>query len=302
MTITPDPIAPIAAAAVEHMNSDHADAVLAYVRGLAGITWAKQALITRLQAGGIEIQVSSDERTTSVLIPFEPPLTHPEQLRPALIALAQKARHHLEAGAQVESPVPIRTAELPHLLLNVIANRRSFALQDLTAEPIAREAVTLMLEAANWAPSHGQTEPWRFVVYSGAARQILSEAFGTAFRLLNPNLPVGSPGEEGQRNRVWQASVWIAIGMQAHPKRPEWEELIAVGCAVQNMHLMTSALGLAGKWTSGACATHPHVAEVVGFTPETRLLGFFYVGHPAAHEWPRGRRRSLASKVIWHEE
>ena len=73
----PDPIAPIAAAAIEHMNSDHADAVLAYARGLAGIAWAKQALITRLEAGGIEIQVSGDERTTSVLIPFEPPLTPP---------------------------------------------------------------------------------------------------------------------------------------------------------------------------------------------------------------------------------
>ncbi|GIV95326.1 MAG: hypothetical protein KatS3mg056_4035 [Chloroflexus sp.] len=34
----PDPIAPIAAAAIEHMNSDHADAVLAYARGLAGMS------------------------------------------------------------------------------------------------------------------------------------------------------------------------------------------------------------------------------------------------------------------------
>ena len=27
----------------------------------------------------------------------------------------------------------------------------------------------LMLEAANWAPTHGKTEPWRFVVLDRAA-------------------------------------------------------------------------------------------------------------------------------------
>ena len=29
-----------------------------------------------------------------------------------------------------------------------------------------RSALEQMLEAANWAPTHGKTEPWRFVVLS----------------------------------------------------------------------------------------------------------------------------------------
>ncbi|MGB9752276.1 hypothetical protein [Roseiflexus castenholzii] len=89
--------------------------------------------------------------------------------------------------------------------------------------------------------------------------------------------------------------------MRPDPKMPEWEELIAFGSAVQNMHLMAGALGLASKWTSGDCARHPHVAEVVGFAPETRLLGFFYVGQPAI-PWPVGQRRPLAEKVRWVSE
>ncbi|OAN46975.1 nitroreductase [Chloroflexus islandicus] len=300
MTATYDPIAPIALAAIEHMNSDHADAVLAYARGLAGIAWAEMALVTRLEASGIELRVTGNGQTTTVRIPFEPPLTHADQLRPTLVQLAQRARQQLSSVTFIASPAPQRDANSAQQLLNMIATRRSFALNDIAPDPIDLANVALMLEAANWAPSHGQTEPWRFAVYSGEARQTLSDAFGAAYRLLNPDQPAGSPGEASQRNRVWQAPVWIAIGMRPNPKRPEWEELIATGCAVQNLHLMASALGLAGKWTSGACAIHPHVAEIVGFAPDTRLLGFFYTGQPASGDWPRGQRRSLDGKVVWH--
>ncbi|MCS6888251.1 DUF2470 domain-containing protein [Chloroflexus sp.] len=300
MTTAPDPIAPIATGAIEHMNSDHADAVLAYARGLAGVEWAQTALMTRLTANGMELQVAGNGQTTTVWIPFEPPLTHVEQLRPTLVKLAQQARQRLPAVAFITSPEPKRDAGSSQQLFNIIATRRSFALKEIAPDPIDLQRVALMLEAANWAPSHGQTEPWRFAVYSGTARQTLSDAFGTAYRLLNPDQPAGSPGEEAQRSRVWQAPVWIAIGMRPHPKRPEWEELIATGCAVQNLHLMATALSLAGKWTSGACATHPHVAEIVGFAPETRLLGFFYVGQPVHSDWPHGQRRPLDGKVTWH--
>jgi len=190
------------------------------------------------------------------------------------------------------------TVHYPNDVQAAIRTRRSFSLKELSPEPINLELIAAMLEAANWAPSHGKTEPWRFVVYSGDARQLVGDAFGAAFRALNQGPAYNEAGERGQRERVWQAPVWIALGMQPDPKRPEWEELIAFGSAVQNAQLMASALGLGSKWTSGAYATHPLVAEVVGFAPDTRLFGFFYVGRPAV-AWPEGRRRPLAEKVRW---
>jgi nitroreductase len=185
-------------------------------------------------------------------------------------------------------------------LFEAIRHRRSFGLKELSPEPVADDLVQQVLEAANWAPSHGKTEPWRFVIYRGDARQALSDAFGSAFRLLNPETPAGSAGEQAQRERVWQAPVWIALGMQPSPRMPEWEELIAFGSAVQNAQLMASALGLASKWTSGACAMHESVARAVGFTPETHLYGFLYLGRPAT-TWPEGTRRPLAEKIQWVE-
>jgi nitroreductase len=186
----------------------------------------------------------------------------------------------------------------PTLLFEAIRSRRSFGLKELSPEPIELGLIAQILEAANWAPSHGKTEPWRFVVYSGDARAEVGAAFGQAYRLLNQGDRYSASAEQSQRDRVWQAPVWIALGMQPDPKRPEWEELIAFGSAVQNAQLMASALGLASKWTSGAVAIHSHVAEVVGFAPAAQLFGFLYVGLPAV-EWPEGRRRPLDEKVRW---
>ena len=40
--------------------------------------------------------------------------------------------------------------------------------KDLTGERVTREEVETLLEAANWAPTHHRSEPWRFVVIEGS--------------------------------------------------------------------------------------------------------------------------------------
>jgi nitroreductase len=190
------------------------------------------------------------------------------------------------------------------LILETIRQRRSFPLKQIAPDPLDLALVETMLEAANWAPSHGQTEPWRFTVFAGAGRAALSAAFGEAYRLHTPEARYNPQAEQAQRDRAWQAPVWISLGMdpaldeRGERQKPEWEELIAVGCAVQNMHLVAADLGLAAKWTSGAVAIHPHVAQLVGLAPPARLLGFLYVGHPLI-ETPTGTRRPWADKVRW---
>ena len=44
-------------------------------------------------------------------------------------------------------------------LYDVLKDRRSINLRDLLPDPIAPTCLEQMLEAANWAPSHGHTEP-----------------------------------------------------------------------------------------------------------------------------------------------
>jgi nitroreductase len=191
----------------------------------------------------------------------------------------------------------------PQSVLGVIRQRRSFGLKDLKPDPVPREIVQQLLEAAQWAPNHGHTEPWRFTVYMGEGRRGLGDALAEAYRLGTPEAKFSETAQEVQRSKVWQAPVWISVGMLpgTNPKIPEVEEVLALGAAAQNMMLLATSFGLGSKWTSGLTATHPHTAKFVGLEPPARLLGFLYVGWPAV-AWLGGQRAGLVDKVQWVEE
>ena len=199
--------------------------------------------------------------------------------------------------------------ELPPLnadaLFAAILRRRSMGLSRLRPDPVDRQLIERMLEAANWAPSHGDTEPWRFTVFSGEGRDTLAELFAAAHWEEQADSPP-SRAQEGARKRAFAAPVWISIGMSPALREDgsllmsEEEEVMAVACAMQNLHLMASALGLAGMWHSKGSSVSPIVARGLGLEPPARLLGFFMCGWPAT-DWLTGKRGPLSEKTHWVE-
>ena len=176
----------------------------------------------------------------------------------------------------------------------------------LSSEPVEREVLLPVLEAARWAPSHGETEPWRFTVYVGDARDALGEAFAAAYKIdAERDGSFKESSFEGQRNRTLGAPVWISLGMEpalradGSLKMTLGEERMACACAIQNLHLVANARGLAGMWLSQGVMVHPEVARRIGLTaPHAELLGFFVLGWPNI-PWPGGERRPLDETVRW---
>jgi nitroreductase len=190
-------------------------------------------------------------------------------------------------------------------LCEAIAHRRSMGIARVHADkPVAPDLVEKALKAADWAPSHNETEPWRFTVYTGESRRALGDAFAEAYRQDAGEDGFKQVTFEANRDRAFGAPVWISIGMSpglrpdGSLKMTEEDEVIAVGCAVQNLHLVANAMGLGGMWLSKGVFIHPHVAEFVGLKAPERLLGFFFLGWPAI-PWPEGERRPLVEKVRW---
>lgn len=190
---------------------------------------------------------------------------------------------------------PLPTAAL----LELIRHRRSIKQNLLRPDPVPREHVERMLEAANWAPNHGGSEPWRFAVFAGEARRALGETFARSYRLGTDAGKYSPEAEKAQLERVWLAPVWISIGMQPSGRHPEWEEVAAVGAAVHAAQLVAASLGLGAFWTSGMPVLHENTAKFVGLEAPARLLGFLYVGYPAI-PWPQGLRGDWREKVTWH--
>lgn len=186
-------------------------------------------------------------------------------------------------------------------ILQTIRTRRSIGVAQLKPDTIPQEVIDQALEAANWAPSHGETEPWRFTIFTGDSRQQLGQLFAEAYKLANPD-SFKPETYDAYLTRPLGAPVWISIGMTPalNPdqslQKPEIEEIMAVACAIQNLHLALTTHGIAGKWHSKNVSIHPHVAAALKLTPPSKLLGFFYCGYPAI-PWPDGKRKPWQEKV-----
>lgn len=184
-------------------------------------------------------------------------------------------------------------------VFEAIAGRRSIKPQLMRADPVDRALLDRLFEAANWAPSHGHTEPWRFIVFEGEARRALARAvLSTMVEEGEDPIPDSDPRAVATMEKMLNPPVIIAIlcHPSTGPKVIEHEELCSVAMAVQNLHLAARALGLGGFWSSGKKAFDPRMAAFLGIQPPARCLGFFYVGWPHAG-WPEGRRRPYQDKV-----
>jgi len=175
----------------------------------------------------------------------------------------------------------------------------------MSDEPVSDEDLRAILENANWAPSHGLTEPWRFKVYRGAARKPLAEALASLYERAVP-ADQQKPGKADKlREMPVLAPVVMLVWMERQKlqKIAELEEIEAVACAVQNMHLTAAARGLGAFWSTPPILYKPEMNEWMGIAPEDRCLGIFYLGHPAdSASWPKGRRTSIDAKVEWIDD
>ena len=182
----------------------------------------------------------------------------------------------------------------------LIRSRRStFPKQYAAGKQVPHEIVQQMLENANWAPNHKQTEPWRFTVYTGEGLK----KFGQ-FQADKYKESVGAAFTEDRYNTLLTTplavSHIISIGMKRHADKniPEWEEIAAVACAVQNMYLTANAQGVGCYWTTGGVTFNESAKPFFGLGAEDKLLGFLYVGVVGVPS-PAGKRGPIAEKVTW---
>ncbi|MEM7679234.1 MAG: nitroreductase [Myxococcota bacterium] len=186
-------------------------------------------------------------------------------------------------------------------VFDAIRQRRSIKPEFMKPDPVDRALLEKLFDAANWAPSHGLTEPWRFIVFQGDARRDLAEAIcRTMAEQGQDTLPPDDPRRHKVARKTETAPVIAAIVCtpSTKPNIVEFEEIQSTAMAVQNLHLAARAVGLAGFWSSGKKAFHPRMAEFLGLEPPARCLGFFYLGYPAV-DWPEGRRGPAAQKIAW---
>ncbi len=186
-------------------------------------------------------------------------------------------------------------------LRSIIVNRRTLKPDNYTGEKIDDHLIEEVLEAANWAPTHGYTEPWRFTVFTGSGLSRLGTFLADLDQTDQAAKDFNATRYERLAKRPLKASHVIGVGMKRgdNPKVPEVEEICSVAMAVQNMWLTAHAMGLGAYWSTGELAFRPETRELFGLEKGDRSLGFFYIG-VAASEANKGRRlSSIHDKLRW---
>lgn len=186
-------------------------------------------------------------------------------------------------------------------LTQIITNRRTVKPTGMNGKKIPDDVIRQLLSLADWAPTHGYTEPWYFMVYSGDAVKQFCTDHAELYKNNTPEAQYIPGNYDKLQHQGDLASHVIAICMKRgdNPKIPEIEEIAAVSCAVQNMWLGATDLQLAAYWGSGGMTYTPAMQQYLGLRDQDKVLGFFYLGY-ADGDAPEGRRiKPLTEKVKW---
>ncbi|MDF1694263.1 MAG: nitroreductase [Saprospiraceae bacterium] len=183
-------------------------------------------------------------------------------------------------------------------LSSLIKARRAIYPNMYIDKPIADLLIVQILENANWAPTHKKTEPWRFKIFKGESLHKLSSYLGDYYSKHTPKEKFSEIKLKKTLRKPLQSGCVIAICMYNDPNVtiPEWEEIAAVSCAVQNMWLSCTTLNIGCYWSSPASITN--AKDFLGLSENERCLGLFYMGYTNATLIP-GQRKPIQDKIEW---
>jgi heme iron utilization protein len=92
LSAEPDPLRTAAAGILSHMNEDHADALIAYARGLARIPEVSAATMTAVDRYGFELAVTTPTGPRATRLAFDREVSTSDEVRRAMVAMVKAAR------------------------------------------------------------------------------------------------------------------------------------------------------------------------------------------------------------------
>jgi nitroreductase len=101
------------------------------------------------------------------------------------------------------------------------------------------------------------------------------------------------------------AGAVIAVSLKRDPAERirEIEEIEAVACVIQNMHLTCTAWGVGGFWSTPGLIYENVTNEFLNIGNKDKCLGLFYIGYPKDDfEWPKGQRKPIEYYTEWVEK
>lgn len=168
-------------------------------------------------------------------------------------------------------------------------------------DPVPRATIQRLLDCAVRAPNHKLTEPWRFVVLTGAARDRFAE-IRAGHRLKRFDDPASSEAQAAAdkvRRESRDTPVYIVVLTAVSQDDITCEDDYAAAMmAIANLMTAGQSLGLGTYLRTGGVMQDPALLELAGVPEQFRVVGILSLGYPAEDEVPR-RRKPAAELTRW---
>jgi nitroreductase len=174
---------------------------------------------------------------------------------------------------------------------SLMQSRRTILPKRLVAPgPDAAQLQQIFVAAAS-APDHGQLRPWRFVMVPQAARSALAQAFGAALLERDPQAEAGQVLQAQEKAHRAPCLMLVVVNANCgDPAIDLYERIVSTGCAVQNMLLVTTALGFGSALTSGKALKSTVLRALLGVADGEHAMCFISIGTIASRKQsPRQR-------------
>ena len=175
-------------------------------------------------------------------------------------------------------------------IAEAIKKRRT--LHIFSKKSVPSKVIEKSIFAANQAPCHRRTFPWRFTSIGIKKRELL---YQLQLTLKFGDKQVDKCSLKKIRDKMLNPShLLIATQLCSDDRVQKLEDYAACACAIQNLSLSLVADDVGCKWSTGKITKDPNtykIAEINAFKEE--IIGFIWIGY--GNEPPVFKRPSIST-------
>ncbi|WP_264989153.1 nitroreductase family protein [Lysinibacillus piscis] len=183
-------------------------------------------------------------------------------------------------------------------VMEALKKRR--AIRNYTTQPVEKEKLAQILQAATYAPNDRMREPWHFYVLQGEAMQryealayaYLQERFPTKPNLVESSIKVV---------QTTPVAIVVTADIVEGDEEATKDNVFAVCSAIMSMWLAAEEQGLGFVWrTRGVGLVHDaRMHAFIGASETQQVVGTIFIGYPEQEELADKKRTPFEEKTTW---
>ena len=161
-------------------------------------------------------------------------------------------------------------------IAEAIKKRRT--LHIFSKKSVPREVIEKSIFAANQAPCHRRTFPWRFTSIGIKKRELL---FQLQLTLKFGDKTIDESSLKKIRDKMLNPShLLIATQVCTDNQVQKLEDYAACACAIQNLSLSLVSDDVGCKWSTGKIIKDPNTYQIAQInSSEEEIIGFIWIGY-----------------------